>query len=106
MNKQELKIREKIALDAIKASFGTENGEYGANLFVQHHLEELEKDYWEKQIGISSPTPDQVLNILRLKSHWDDEKIFDFTLPGGVTDYVLSVTFNESGRVDEIGMES
>jgi hypothetical protein len=31
---------------------------------------------------------------------------FDFTLSEGVTNYVISVHFNESGQVGEITMES
>ena len=38
----------------------------------------------------------------------DDEDIdmFDFTLPGDVTDYVICVSFDEHGKVEEISMES
>jgi hypothetical protein len=54
-----------------------------------------------------------VLDILELQSHWSsgDEddggiEIFDFTLPEGITNYVISVRFNEAGQVEEITMES
>jgi hypothetical protein len=33
-------------------------------------------------------------------------EFFDFTLPGKVTDYVISVHFDAAGKVHEISMES
>ena len=53
----------------------------------------------------------QVLDILVLQSHWgedDDDGIdtFDFTLPDEVTNYVLSVEFDENGNVSGLSMES
>ena len=58
-----------------------------------------------------------MLSILKLRSHWsedDDEEdedgegmdFFDFSLPGDVTNYVISVEFDEEGGVAEITMES
>lgn len=50
-----------------------------------------------------------MLDLLGLRSHWggeDEIDIFDFTLPDQVTDYVLSVRFDEAGQVAEIDMES
>ena len=49
--------------------------------------------------------------ILTLRSHWseDDEQgidTFDLTLPNDVTDYVISVSFDEKGKVVEITLES
>lgn len=46
-----------------------------------------------------------------LRSHWGDEDddgidTFDFTLPEDITDYVISVRFDEEGQVEEITMES
>lgn len=103
--------REKLAIAAIKQTLGTEDGEYGADLFVSHHLEELDGEYWKKHLGTDSPDAEQILGILELRSHWGGDEIdglknFDFTLPDCVTDYVLSVSFDETGEVDEISMES
>ena len=44
----EIQRREKLALDAIKNSFGTEDGEFGATMFATHHIEELKSAYWLK----------------------------------------------------------
>ena len=108
--KNEIKKRVKIALDAVKAAHGTRGDELGATRFVAHHLEELPGDYWEEHCKTATPTPSQVLDILELRSEFDDDdddfSNFDFTLPGDVTDYVLCVTINDDGEVEDISMES
>ena len=107
----EIKRREMSALAAIRDAFGTEADEYGGTLFVSHHLEELDATYWQSNLAATAPEPEQVLGLLELKSHWGDEDedgidVFDFTLPGKVTNYVLSVRFDETGAIEEISMES
>lgn len=97
---------EKKALEGIKQSSGTEQGEYGIDEFVSHHLDELPASYWEKHIGTSKPTNEQVINLLILRSKWEDEEVYDFTLPDEVTDYVVSVSFDEDGLIEDISMES
>jgi hypothetical protein len=50
--------------------------------------------------------------MIKFVGHWseDDEEngveYFDFTLPGNVTQYVVSVHFNGAGSVESISMES
>ena len=105
----EIDKREKTAIAAIRNAFGTNEDESGATLFVEHHLEEIEGEYWQKHLGSTNPEPISVLDILVLRSHWggDDEiETFDFTLPEDVTDYVISVRFDESGKVEDVSMES
>ncbi len=108
---EEIERRKNAAISAIQNGFGTDEDEYGATLFVSHHLEEIEGDYWQEHLGAHEPDPKKVLDILVLRSHWGDEyshdmDTFDFTLPGDITDYVISVCFGESGEVEEITMES
>lgn len=100
--------RAKLALDAIRKAHGTEAGEFSTTMFVEHHLEELPQDYWQEHAGTDAPDPAAVLGLLQLKSSWgkDDIENFDFSLPGDVTDYVLSVRFDETGEIDEISMEN
>jgi hypothetical protein len=110
-NHDEIEKRTKAALTAIKRAFGMEDDEYGATLFVSHHLTEVEEAYWQKHLGTAHPEPKSVLDILELQSHWGEEgddgiHTFDFTLPEGATQYVISVRFDESGQVEEITMES
>lgn len=110
-NRDEIEKRKNIALAAIRSALAAEEDDYGARLFVSHHLDEIEETYWQKHLGAARPEPSRVLDILELRSHWSGEdddgiEIFDFTLPEGVTNYVISVHFNESGQVEEITMES
>jgi hypothetical protein len=107
----EVQRRAERAIAAIRAAFGTEADEYGATLFVSHHLAELPKEYWLEQLGSAAPSPAAVLDLLTLKSSWGDEdddglENFDFTLPGEVTNYVISAHFDDTGEVDAVSMES
>lgn len=100
------KKRQDAALAAVKAAFGTDADEYGGTMFVQHHLEEIEPEYWQKHLGSATPRPEAVLNLLVFKGSWDDDCVFDFTLPEDITDYVVSVRFDDDGDIEEIAMES
>src|SRR5207248_362401 len=78
------KRREDAARAAIKRAFGTADDEFGATLFVSHHLEELDSSYWKKHLSTEAPDPRRVLELLELRSHWDGDDeidVFDFTLP-------------------------
>lgn len=108
---EEIQKRQAAALSAIKAAFGTEDDEEGGTLFVFLHLEELDGGYWERHLDDPSPDPIRVLDLLVLRRHWgyvedDGIDIFDFTLPDDITDYVISVAFDDDGEVDSILMES
>ena len=97
---------EKKALEGIKQSSGTEQDEYGIDEFVSHHIDELPASYWEKHLSTEKPTTVQVIGILTLRSKWEDEEVYDFTLPDEVTDYVISVSFDDDGEIEGITMES
>jgi hypothetical protein len=110
-NPTELVRREKLALEAIKHSLNSETGEFGATLFASHHIEELDSSYWQTHVKVDVPQPAQVIELLRLRSHWSDDDedgidTLDFGLPGDASDYLLSVQFDESGAIDDISMES
>lgn len=104
----ELEKRASLALEAIRKAYGTDVGEYSSTMFVHHHLEELPQSYWEELTGTPSPAPEAVLDLLELKSTWGEREMenFDFSLPGNVTDYMLSVRFNDAGEIEELSMES
>lgn len=111
MSNTEIQKREAAARAAIVQTVGTEDGECGAGEFISHHLEELEPEYWSRHLGTQHPAPAQVVSILELRGHWsaDNENgldVFDFTLPGDVTDYVISVRFTDAGAIEDISMES
>ncbi len=97
---------EQKALQDIKKSIGTEIGEYSVDEFISHHLEELPSTYWKANTGVETPTASQVVDLLVLRSKWDDEEVYDFTLPGEVTDYVICVKYDENGELEDIDMES
>lgn len=111
MDNDVLSKRTETALRAIKACFGKPEGEYGPTLFVSHHLDEIESAYWLRTIGVERPSPDQVLSMLVLTDSWSsagNEHIdtFDFGLPEGASNYLLSVRFGEDGEVQDVAMES
>ncbi|NOH99330.1 DUF2004 domain-containing protein [Vibrio sp. 99-70-13A1] len=93
-----------LALAAIKASRGTELGEYGIDLFVSHHLDEISATAWLVILGNENPNFDDIFSALVL-NHVEDG-VYDFTLPNDVTSYVVSVVFDEAGQVTDISMES
>ncbi len=93
-----------LALEAIKASRGTESGEYGIDLFVSHHLDELPAAVWLEILGKENPSFDDILSALVVAYVEDD--VCDFTLPNDVTNYLISVSFDENGQVVDISMES
>jgi hypothetical protein len=105
----EIKRRETSARAAIKRAFGAGDDEAGVSLFVLHHLEEIDADYWKKHFSTDRPDPLRILDALVLRSHWgghDEINTFDFTLPEEATNYVISVGFDGAGEVSGISMES
>ncbi|MFT4646990.1 MAG: hypothetical protein ACI87O_002038 [Planctomycetota bacterium] len=100
---------EQAARLAIRQTFDTAEGEFGSTLFASHHLEELEESYWEEHIGTRRPSPEEILELIECRFVVDEEgeiERLDFQLPAEVSDYVLSVSVDEGGNVDEITMES
>ncbi|OUS25484.1 hypothetical protein A9Q99_21110 [Gammaproteobacteria bacterium 45_16_T64] len=98
--------RKETALAAIKDSIGSTTGENGIDLFLTHHLGELNNSEWKDSIGVEKPTKQQIIESLIFKSSWDDDCVYDFTLPNDVTDYVVSVRFGEDGEIEGVSMES
>jgi len=108
-NATETARRETLARQAIKNGFNMEDEDSGAAMFVAFHLEELDAGYWREHLKTGRPAPGSVLDLLVLREHWggpDELEHFDFALPGEVSDYVVSVRFDEDGKVAEISMES
>jgi len=108
-SKKEIARRTTAALAAIKQSL--DDADSDALLFASHHIEELDTAYWEKHAGTAKPSANQVVDLLELRSHWSDEDddgidTFDFALPGDVTNYVVSVRFDDDGEIEGMSMES
>ncbi|SFM13297.1 DUF2004 domain-containing protein [Marinobacter zhejiangensis] len=95
-------------LEYIKGQYGNEDQEYGVNLFVRHHLEEIEPEYWMKLVGTKEPSSAQVLDSLVLVGQWESEGniIYDYSLPDNVTQYLISVTVGKVGEILSVEMES
>ncbi|MGA6182378.1 DUF2004 domain-containing protein [Stenotrophomonas sp. NPDC077421] len=100
--------RQADALAAIKQAIGTEAAEDGVDLFASHHREELPASYWRQYLGQTEPDTASIIGLLQFASAWGEDKMeyIDFTLPGDVTQYVLSVHFDDAGVIDGISMES
>ena len=101
--------REK-ARSAIRSLLGTPEGEDSVTLFVEHHLDELDAEYFSNTFGTSSPDASRIVDSLVLVGSWSEEddgniNVFDFSLPGKVTDHVLSVRFS-GDDVADVSMES
>jgi hypothetical protein len=94
------------ALQDIRNAVGTEVDEYSVDEFISHHLEELPSSYWKAKTGVEVPEINQVIDLLILRNKWDDEEVYDFTLPDDVTDYVISVKYTDNGELEDIDMES
>lgn len=98
------------ALARIRALYGTPEGEYGPTAFVEHHLEELSAAEWSACLGVEAPTARQVLDGLILVGAWDSAEdgvidTYDFSLPGDVTNYLISVRF-DGDEIVSVEMES
>ena len=101
--------REAVARAAIKRAFDADDEDSGVALFISHHLEELASDYWTRHFSTGAPEPRRILDALVLQGRWggeDEIGTFDFTLPGDVTNYLISVRFDERGEVSDVSMES
>lgn len=106
---KEVERRKHLARAAIERTFANDLEESSARLFVTHHIAEVEASYWLCHLATETPAAEAVLGLLEFKSHWGEDselEVFDFTLPGGVTQYVVCVRFDERGEVLDVAMES
>lgn len=114
-NSEEISRLESAARAHIEAIYGTPEDEFGATLFVSHHLSDIDSSYWLKHTGTSEPKARQVLRMLEVRVDPEEEEldpeeeelnILDFSLPDAVTNYVISVEFDGSGGIVRVSMES
>ncbi len=112
---EEISKREAAARARINAVYGTPEDEFNVTLFVSHHLSEIDASYWTKHTGTSKPDAQQVLALLELLIDPEEEELdpeeepldtLDFTLPDGITNYVICVEFDDSGKISRVAMES
>ena len=102
--------RETIARAKLLEFLGTEEGEFGPVLFVNHHKEELDSEYWQRVFGNTDPTPEEIIKGLVLVDSWASQEdgnfdTYDFSLPDAVTNYLVTVRF-DGVDVSDVSMES
>ena len=107
------KEREQKARNAIWQSYLQDVGlDNQVRLYVEHHLQEISPQYWQHHTGLTRPGAKQVIELLSTQRFLDFHSVeenddsIDFSLPENVTDYVLCVSFDEDGNVEDISMES
>ena len=103
--------RESLARDAIYRAYEEDHERISVALFVEHHLTEIESEYWVEYFGATNPDPRLILETLVLQTDVEDDEeedadMLDFTLPGDATNYLICVRFDESGDVAGVSMES
>ena len=83
--------------------------------YLEHHLEELEKEELSKIINVEDDTTEQEkqllakLNIVRVGLYPDSEDtfaIFDYSIGEEITNYLVVINTNETGELDYMSMES
>ena len=107
--KNEESARIERCRQAIRDVFGTPDDEVGATLFVNHHLDELDASYWSANLGETAPTSAAVIDALVPSPLRYEEGSagysVDFSLPGKVTNYMVSVRVDAHDTA-EVTMES
>ena len=102
--------REAVARAKLLELLDSAEGEFGPTLFVSHHKEELDTEYWKGAFGEVDPKPEAIIEGLVFVDSWDSEDdgnidVYDFSLPGEVSNYLLSVRF-AGDEVSDVSMES
>ena len=112
----DLEALDRVARTALlDANTDDEEGYDPVSLFITHHLDELDKNAVATLFGSTTPSTQVFLAKLVLAAvsfhpEQDDEDeafaTFDYTLPGELTDYMLSVRFDGDSNPIDIDMES
>ena len=103
---QEISKRENAARAQISAVYGTPDDEFGATLFVSHHLDEIDASYWVEHTGQAKPDAQQVLQLLelRLDPEEDEIDILDFTLSADEMAEVYALARPDGRQLSPPGM--
>jgi hypothetical protein len=105
---------DEIAREALRVEF-TEKPEGTVATYLSHHAEELDEKDLRRIFNTADPdevTIDHLLDALYLKriglypDSDDYVAVFDFTIDGEATDYLLAVEFDEEGDVFGVSMDS
>lgn len=105
---------DEISRDVFKAEHA-EKPEGTVGTYLSHHAEELSEKELLKIFGVEDPDDlgiDHLLDALQLKriglypESEDFKAVFDYTIDGEATDYILAVEFDADGEVFGISMDS
>lgn len=110
----ELSLHDRVARAAM-AEEAKGGEETAPGLYIAHHRDELSQEAWTHVFGASGPETVDVesflaqLQLVRVGLYPGDEDrylLLDYMLPGKVTNYLLSVSFDPDGQLAGIDMES
>ena len=102
----------KDAFLSISEDFDLGDESETARFYLEHHLDELNKDEKLSIFGTENVGRDEFLSALKLYRigfYPEDEEafaVFDVQLPKDLTDYLMAVTFDVDGNLSYITMES
>ena len=100
------------AFDEISRDFDLGENSKTVKFYLQHHLEQFSDEETIKIFGtkdIDKQTYFSALFIRRIGVYPEDNEsyaVFDIQLPEEYTNYLLAVTFNNSGELSYLSMES
>ncbi|MFD2231874.1 DUF2004 domain-containing protein [Alkalimarinus sediminis] len=101
-----------IAWKAVSHDWDLDEESETARFYLQHHLEEFDEDEIIKLFGtteIDKQTFIDALSLVRIGLYPEDEDmfaVFDIQFSQELTDYLMSVSLNQSGQVTGISFES
>jgi len=107
-----MKDFEGTALKCLLEDFNQGQNSQAVKLFYEHHLEELSSDELVEIFGASDVDINLFLSRLILRDvafHPEEDEefaVFDITLQGDVTNYLLAVKFDSAGAITAVSMES
>jgi len=108
----ELPHHEKAAFDSLLADFNRGRKSEVVRPFMEHHLKELGPETLTKLFGTTSVDINRFLSkmvVTRVGFYpeTDDEfAVFDITLQGDFTNYLIAVNFDPDGEIKSLSMES
>ena len=118
MAKGETEKRMVEAKVALVNNLALPNDESSVRSYIEHHLVEVDDEYWVTVFGESKPSISVVASKMVIHPFWYEEALdgeadldrVDFTLPDNeddaVTNYLLCVEYSEEGQLEGISMES
>ena len=102
----------KKAFDEISNDYDFGEKSETARLYLQHHIDESSEDELKDVFGTLDIDKEAYFKALSLKrigiypEDYDSFAVFDIQLPEDFTNYLMAVTFDDSGELSYISMDS